>query len=126
MEKFKAVLVEKSQGDKTLPVVTATNISISFQNSFGTGVDSLSDGNFDISADLEMTLLNGQTAISKMPNISRKLAELETVIGNMKANDPEKAKLQSELAIWTTMISKIQYAIAEGLKSNYELKNPIQ
>lgn len=126
MEKFKAVLVSKSQGDKTLPVVTATNISINFQNAFGTGSDPLSDGNFDISAELEMALVNGQTATSKMPNVSRRLSELETVIGNMKKDDPEKAKLEAELAIWKTMLSNIQTAIAEGLKSNYELQNLIQ
>lgn len=129
MEQFKTVLAEGTQGGQSAPVVTAKNINMVFQAIGGpisTSSNALSDGNFDITADLEMVLANGQTVTSKMTTISRKLAEMETVIANMKNNDPEKAKMEAEFQMWKTMIEEIQAAIAKGLKSDYELKNPVQ
>lgn len=129
MEQFKAVLAEGPQGGETVPVVTAKNITLSFQSTGGamnTTTNSLSEGNFDINADLEMVLANGQTVSSKMSSITKKLAEMETVISNMKSNDQEKPKWQAEYAIWKTMIESIQTAIGTALKANYELQNPVQ
>ncbi|GAB1464113.1 hypothetical protein [Pedobacter sp.] len=128
MNQFKTVLAVSLQGGETVPVATAKNIVLSFQSTGLTGGGSgnpLSDGNFDISADLEMVLANGQTISSKMTTISKRLAELETVVANMKNNDPEKEKAQAELTIWQTMLGGIQNAVSVALKANYELQNPV-
>lgn len=129
MEQFKVVLVAAPQGGEAPPIITAKNITLGFQNSggpLGGTSNPLTEGNFDIGADLEMVLANGQTVTSKMTTIYRKLGEMETVIANLKNNDPEKTRMEAELAIWKTMLEEIQAALAKGLKDDYELKNPIQ
>ncbi|WP_410221942.1 hypothetical protein [Pedobacter sp.] len=120
MEPFKAILAE-SQGEETVAVATAENITFNF--SMPDAETAISDGNFTIGGNLKLKLLNGSTTSATMPTISKRLKDLAVVISNMPAG-AEKTKAQAEYDNWSNMMTTIRSAIASALKTNYELNNP--